>query len=72
VQRRRQKLIEIAPAMHLPAATRDALTDAALRLAGRVGFRSAGTFEFLVGSGGRHVFLECNPRVQAGGAAAEP
>ena len=48
VQRRHQKLLELAPAPSLPARLRDRLTDAALRLAREVRFASLGTFEFLV------------------------
>jgi acetyl/propionyl-CoA carboxylase alpha subunit/sugar phosphate isomerase/epimerase len=63
VQRRHQKLIEIAPAPALPGEIRDALLDAALRMASRVRYESLGTFEFLV-SGADFWFLEANPRLQ--------
>ncbi|WP_149258630.1 carboxyl transferase domain-containing protein [Actinomadura sp. K4S16] len=63
VQRRHQKLIEIAPAPALPGAVRDALLDAALRLAARVRYAGLGTFEFLV-DGEEFWFLEANPRLQ--------
>ncbi|MGI5201784.1 carboxyl transferase domain-containing protein [Spirillospora sp. CA-108201] len=63
VQRRHQKLIEIAPAPALPGAVRDALLDAALRMAARVRYEGLGTFEFLVGGEG-FWFLEANPRLQ--------
>ncbi|MEV0666896.1 carboxyl transferase domain-containing protein [Actinomadura luteofluorescens] len=63
VQRRHQKLIEIAPAPALPGGVRDALLDAALRMAARVRYESLGTFEFLVG-GEEFWFLEANPRLQ--------
>ncbi|QKW36056.1 ATP-grasp domain-containing protein [Actinomadura sp. NAK00032] len=63
VQRRHQKLIEVAPAPALPAGTRDALLDAALRMAARVRYESLGTFEFLV-AGAEFWFLEANPRLQ--------
>ncbi|SFO48134.1 Biotin-requiring enzyme [Actinomadura madurae] len=63
VQRRHQKLIEIAPAPALPAGVRDALLDAALRMAARVRYDGLGTFEFLV-AGAEFWFLEANPRLQ--------
>ncbi|MFA1550357.1 acetyl-CoA carboxylase family protein [Actinomadura chokoriensis] len=63
VQRRHQKLIEIAPAPALPPGVRDALLDAALRMAARVRYNSLGTFEFLV-AGDEFWFLEANPRLQ--------
>ena len=54
LQRRHQKLVEIAPSPTLPAATRDALFDAAIALAEGGGYRSLGTFEFLVDASGTH------------------
>ncbi|MFA1544146.1 acetyl-CoA carboxylase family protein [Actinomadura monticuli] len=63
VQRRHQKLIEIAPAPALPAGVRDALLEAALRMAARVRYDGLGTFEFLV-AGAESWFLEANPRLQ--------
>src|SRR5690606_5046103 len=64
VQRRHQKLIEVAPAPALPRKVRDALLDAALRMASRVRYDGIGTFEFLV-AGEEYWFLEANPRLQA-------
>jgi acetyl/propionyl-CoA carboxylase alpha subunit len=67
LQRRFQKLVEIAPSPSLPESLRIALTTAALRLAGEVGYRNLGTFEFLVDAGSASlpwVFIEGNPRLQ--------
>ncbi|MGY2082386.1 carboxyl transferase domain-containing protein [Blastococcus sp. SYSU DS0539] len=66
LQRRRQKVVEIAPAPNLPGAVRKQLHDAAAALARHVGLRGLATVEFLVPAGdpGRFVFLECNPRLQ--------
>ena len=64
IQRRHQKLIEEAPAPHLPGATRDAMHQAALRAVKAWGYKSAGTLEFLVDGEGRFFFLELNARLQ--------
>jgi acetyl-CoA carboxylase, biotin carboxylase subunit len=64
IQRRHQKLIEEAPAPHLPDATREAMHQAALRAVKVWGYRSAGTLEFLVDAEGRFFFLELNARLQ--------
>lgn len=65
VQRQNQKLIEIAPAPHLPEDLRTAMREAALRIASRVRLRSLATVEFLVEpQDGRFSFLEVNPRIQ--------
>lgn len=63
VQRRYQKLIEIAPAPGISSELRGALLDAAVRLCTDVGYRGLATVEFLVSSD-RFVFLEVNPRIQ--------
>jgi acetyl/propionyl-CoA carboxylase alpha subunit/acetyl-CoA carboxylase carboxyltransferase component len=69
LQRRFQKLVEIAPCPGLSTAQRTTLADAALRLARAAGYRSLGTFEFLLDApdGGGDLplfFIEANPRLQ--------
>ncbi|RGB33096.1 pyruvate carboxylase [Rhizophagus diaphanus] len=64
VQRRHQKVVEVAPAVNLSAEVRDAILDDAVKLAKAVNYRNAGTAEFLVDSEGRHYFIEINPRIQ--------
>lgn len=65
LQRRNQKLIEIAPSPSLSAALRDRLIDAALTLARHVQYRGLGTFEFLIDAdGSSFAFIEANPRLQ--------
>lgn len=63
IQRRYQKLIEIAPAQGISDALRRELHLAAARLCGRAGLRGLATVEFLV-AGETFVFLEVNPRIQ--------
>jgi acetyl/propionyl-CoA carboxylase alpha subunit len=63
LQRRHQKLIEVAPAQGLPDALRRNLHQAAARLCARVALRGLATVEFLL-SGEQSVFLEVNPRIQ--------
>ncbi|GAB1815327.1 carboxyl transferase domain-containing protein [Mycobacterium sp. MUNTM1] len=63
IQRRYQKLVEIAPAQGLSDELRRALHQAAVRLCARVGLRGLATVEFLV-TGEEFVFLEVNPRIQ--------
>lgn len=64
VQRRHQKVVEIAPAPNLDPALRQTLCEDAVRFARHIGYVNAGTVEFLVGEDGRHVFIEMNPRIQ--------
>ncbi|MBX9629237.1 MAG: urea carboxylase [Burkholderiales bacterium] len=65
LQRRNQKVVEEAPAPGIDAATRKALLDTAVRLAGAVGYRSAGTVEFVFDAiTGEFWFLEVNTRLQ--------
>ena len=58
VQRRHQKVVEIAPAKDLPVETRDAILADAVRLAQSVKYRNAGTAEFLVDQQNRYYFIE--------------
>ena len=67
LQRRFQKVVEIAPSPSLPGALRERITTAALSMARAVAYEGLGTFEFLVdlaSSDLPFVFIECNPRLQ--------
>lgn len=64
VQRRHQKLVEVAPAPGLPQRVRSRLVEAALAMAREVSYRGLGTFEFLVDEAGKAYFIEANPRLQ--------
>ncbi len=65
VQRRHQKVVEIAPAIGLPLRVRAELADAAVRLAREARYYNAGTVEFLVDVATHEwFFIEVNPRVQ--------
>jgi acetyl-CoA carboxylase, biotin carboxylase subunit len=64
IQRRRQKLIEEAPAYRLGVALRERLFDYATNLARALSYRSLGTVEFLLDPEGRVYFIEINPRIQ--------
>lgn len=64
VQRRHQKVIEIAPAHSLSPEIRDRLTSDAVKLAKHVGYQNAGTVEFLLDKNGQHYFIEVNARLQ--------
>ncbi|MGH8012589.1 MAG: carboxyl transferase domain-containing protein [Candidatus Binataceae bacterium] len=68
IQRRNQKIVEIAPSPSLPRHLRERLTEAAVRMAGAAHYNSLGTIEFLVGAAydaePAFAFLEANPRLQ--------
>jgi 3-methylcrotonyl-CoA carboxylase alpha subunit len=64
VQRRYQKIIEESPSPFIDAATRSAMTAAAVRAATAVGYVNAGTIEFIVDRDGRFYFMEMNTRLQ--------
>jgi pyruvate carboxylase len=64
VQRRHQKVIELAPAPNLDPAVRERICADAVAFAREIGYSCAGTVEFLLDESGRHVFIEMNPRIQ--------
>lgn len=64
VQRRHQKVVEIAPAPRLAKDVRDRMTANAVRLAKHVGYENAGTVEFLADDTGNFYFIEVNARLQ--------
>src|SRR5467141_2872332 len=65
VQRRHQKVVEVAPAANLPTSVRAELCEAALRIARKANYRNAGTVEFLYDvDAGKWYFIEVNPRIQ--------
>ncbi|PFH57443.1 hypothetical protein XA68_15049 [Ophiocordyceps unilateralis] len=63
VQRKHQKVVEMAPAANIPPNVRQGVLDAAVRLAQGLNYENAGTVEFLV-EGDRFYFIEMNPRIQ--------
>ena len=64
LQRRYQKVVEVAPAWSVPEETREKLRADAVKIAKSVSYVSAGTVEFLVDAYGNHYFIEMNPRIQ--------
>ena len=65
VQRRHQKVVEVAPAANLDPAVRKELCDYAVRIAQKAGYRNAGTVEFLFDTDSKQLyFIEVNPRIQ--------
>ncbi len=71
VQRRHQKLIEESPASHLDEETRSALHAAAIAAARAVGYRNAGTVEFVLDSEDQFYFIEMNARIQVEHSVSE-
>ena len=64
IQRRHQKVVEEAPSTAVDAVLRERMGDAAVSLAREIGYRNAGTVEFLLADDGRFFFLEMNTRLQ--------
>lgn len=64
VQRRHQKVIELAPAPNLDPQLREKICADAVAFARHIGYSCAGTVEFLLDERGEHVFIEMNPRIQ--------
>ena len=68
IQRRHQKVVELAPAPNITDELREALTADAVKFARAINYTCAGTVEFLVATegerAGQHVFIEMNPRIQ--------
>ncbi|MGY1843826.1 pyruvate carboxylase [Modestobacter sp. SYSU DS0875] len=64
VQRRHQKVVELAPAPNLDPELRERICADAVAFARHIGYSCAGTVEFLLDREGRHVFIEMNPRIQ--------
>ena len=64
IQRRHQKLIEIAPSPQLDDAQRSMIGKLAVKAAKKVGYRNAGTVEFLLDDSGAFFFMEMNTRLQ--------
>jgi pyruvate carboxylase len=64
VQRRHQKVVEIAPAPDLDPSLREQMCAHAVTFARAIGYVNAGTVEFLLSPDGHYVFIEMNPRIQ--------
>ena len=64
VQRRHQKVVELAPAPNLSEEVRARICGDAVAFARQIGYSCAGTVEFLLDERGDHVFIEMNPRIQ--------
>ncbi len=64
VQRRHQKVVELAPAPNLPEELRDRMCADAVAFSRQINYSYAGTVEFLLDERGHHVFIEMNPRIQ--------
>jgi 3-methylcrotonyl-CoA carboxylase alpha subunit len=64
IQRRYQKIVEESPAPQLSAATRQRMTDCAIKITSHIGYVGAGTVEFIMDGAGEFYFLEMNTRLQ--------
>ncbi|GAB4092156.1 pyruvate carboxylase [Flaviaesturariibacter terrae] len=64
LQRRFQKIVEVAPSFHLPAPVKEQLYAYAVQLCKAVNYNNVGTVEFLVDQDGKVYFIEVNPRIQ--------
>jgi pyruvate carboxylase len=64
IQRRHQKVVEVAPALGIPQSVREELAQHALKIAKHLKYTSLGTVEFLVSATHEIYFLEVNPRIQ--------
>ncbi|WP_216828106.1 pyruvate carboxylase [Alkalihalobacterium elongatum] len=64
VQRRHQKVVEVAPSVSINQQLREEICEAAVQLTKNVNYVNAGTVEFLVSENGEFFFIEVNPRVQ--------
>ncbi|HJV45238.1 MAG TPA: pyruvate carboxylase [Bacillota bacterium] len=64
IQRRHQKVVEVAPSVSLPESLRQKINEAALQLMNACGYYNAGTVEFLVTPDHQFYFIEVNPRIQ--------
>lgn len=64
IQRRHQKVVELAPSIGIPQDTLNTLYKDAINLIASANYRNAGTVEFLIDQENRHYFIEVNPRVQ--------
>lgn len=64
VQRRHQKVVELAPAPNLDPMLRERICADAVAFGRHIGYSCAGTVEFLLDEHGEHVFIEMNPRIQ--------
>lgn len=64
LQRRHQKVVEVAPAPGLDPVLRERICSDAVKFARHIGYTCAGTVEFLLDPLGNHVFIEMNPRIQ--------
>lgn len=64
VQRRHQKIIEMAPSPNIDISARENILKDAIKITKHVGYQNAGTVEFLLDSDGSHYFIEVNARLQ--------